>query len=938
MSNIGLNQILIITEDNDIQPIGAVLELEDLSINIPKAYTFWLSNYNDEFKSLITNNKIEIKSSKNNIITDIDSESNIILNNSITYTDSGIHLFFESDTQIIEDIQIDIIDINSNSILFSFYVNQKYIDLQDRLYVAANNYGIQINEDWNKAFYESDIHENNADYVLHNRKLSEFLLHSFELIGLRGSYKTFLTAINYFGYKDILWFEETWINKENKRRLTEINNSLIDKHFVKDGYTKIGELIMFYSLDKLEDEEPFDEGGLPQYEYRNISYKDLYTKLVILRKILEKWFLPFDVYITDIIGEFHGVAGLKKKIWTAEDIFINQDEHKRFDFIDIEWDGTHEQDGKKYAFISEHKFIADVDLFSVINDKLVLNQTDTAHLKTPIIKLDKIDDEIVDLEDYDILTKFFVQDVGILNQKITLHSEIPDYIFGFKLRLTRITNKGNDVLYLSKMLPKEQLFNITRLGIRLLGDFEISITAFDKYGYTKTWAEKFSIVKETLAFNFLCLRPEYINKDSDNWKRFLHFTTVQETNSKLGVPIVDAAYQSGWNINNPDFIPPGVKIARRYYHAGSNIESPTIKKKRNIIINQLNEIPISENWNPFNLCFVDFNHNTSFKISLKTFPHFEWDTIEYENESQFLNELSIKSKNPNTPYNFFDFDIQYLNTFYKERLNIDERDKSFKVLVIFDKLKSFSLDSIIFKFEIDDMIITNDNGEENNPKITLRNITSDKIWYNSIFPSFGFDPMIKFNDIFNTDNITPTETLDYRLRLKIGTTDIISIKEYGSSNVNSEPQFNFGNLKNILKDLLSEDMFDKLEIYFAFDTFTIRHKYGEYIEVSHISLGHKIATKRDGAIKKLFHTVSGSVYQVGSMVILMPDEEIKINNLDVNWKIYDSFTGLKYLESKNYVCKWIPYRTGVYDVECITTDKLTGSELVCKKRACILIE
>lgn len=927
-----ISKVVLITEDSDIQPAGSLFELEDLSINIPKSYTIWLGNLSPELEQLVLSNSIKVVSNGSNIITEIDTNSNIITDTTTTYTTSGIQLLFESDTQSIETTEIQL--YHNTTLLLSFSLRQRYIDLQDRLYVAANNYGIQINEDWNKAFIESDIHEDNPDYILHNRKLSEFLLHLFELIGLRGSYKTFLTAINYFGYADMLWFEETWINKNGQRQLTDINNQLIDEHFSRDGYTKIGELIMFYSLDKLEDEEPYDEGGLPQYEYRNISYKDLYTKLVILRKILSQWFIPYDVHITGIIGEFHGVMGQQKKVWTAEDTFLMVDEHSRFDFIDVTWDGTHlDEDGNKRVLITERKFIANTNLYSIIDDKLVLNQSDTAHLKQSLIQIEKIDEEIVDLQDFDILTKFFVQDVAVLNQKITIHTPIPEYILGFKLRLVKISsNSKHEVVYLSKMISVDEIHNINRLGIRLLGNFEISITAFDWYGYSKSWSEKFTITSENIAFDFLTLRPKYINNDSEYWKRFTHFETVQNTNDIDGVPIIDAVSYPNWDINNPDIIAPGTRIARKYFHVGDRIIQPVIRNKRNINISQLNKIPISENWNPFNIAYVRLGDR--FKISLKLFPHYEWEELEFINESQFLNDITLLSKNANSCFSLFDFDIQLLNSVYDKRLYADELEKSFKVLVIFDKLKALTLDSVIFKFEVDGEEYTNDNGIYDNPIINIRSLDEDVIFHNKIYPSFGYDPMIRFNYILPINTNSISDTMDYRIRMTIGTVEFVSDEEYGLTT----QMFNFGTLKNILKNILPEELYNELDIYFSYNTFTIRHRYGQYIEMSHIALGHKLASKRIGSINKLYHTVAGSSFQIGSMIILMPNEDIKINTQDVTWTITDTFNKYKYLTSKSYVCKWVPYREGIYDVECTTTDLITNQRITMFKKACILVE
>lgn len=1015
-------------------------ELDDLSINIPKALTFFIID------------DCVLEHNLNKIIIDTDEHNNIVCSNTKTCKKGeSVSILLESDTEKYEEHILKFVSKDNELVIT---LSQQYVDVTDRLIVMLNNYGIQVSDDWVKCFYESDIHELNIDCVLKDRKMSEFMLEFMNLVGLRGTYKTLFSAVSYFGYKDMIWFEEHWISMSDgkTKRYTTINNEFIDKSITNEGYTKIGDMTMFYSLDMLDPEEPYDEGGLPNFVKRNISFDDLYAKLLLLRSILNKWFIPWDSYIVDIIGEIHAIGGFQKKWWVANDMFINQNEESRYKFIEIEYDNVISDENDTYHLkLTEEKMLVDMDLYTVLaDDTLSLNQQDTAHIKDILIKIEKLGvDELIDLKDFDIITKFQRKDVAILLPKIKLNitdgEQIPWYINGFKIRLLKLYDGYQDVIYMSKMLTYDELITNMRFGITQLGEYEFSILIFDCWGYQKQFPIKFVVTKDDITVDFLLMRPQYLLNNKDYIKRTLEFDSAHETLSPSGIPVIDAVSTqrnpTKWDINKPDEIVHSV-VNRYYSTKVQNMKMLLpIRRYGSIPIIKQDHLPINEYWAPYNLLMINCMKYGA-NISLKEFAHHDYVTIIFENELQFIHDLLEESKKVDSPFGHFEFDSQLLNATERERLLENENINATTMLMIYSKYKSFSLDKVIFRIEVGDDVITNDSNvlgvlnwyqfsimlydrqltlyskNDNSKTMIVDKESSISIYHNYMYPALGSDSVMRMNAIYNTTktelgrfvlydrvltlydkplmlytnsdfkdpninaldyesfslanrfiakynnttNISEYKSdkmiVDYHLKFRMGSTWFYSIKEYGKPIMIEQPDgtliqefetppLTFEHLvtmfnqyhKDFTNELgLPQNVLDNIDIYYYDSNFVIRCRNGYDIEIMHMNIGHKIANNRIGSISKMYITVSGTSFQPMSVVIAMPNEEIKFQNCDVSWKIYEHFTKQLQFSSEGYVLRYIPIMYGLYDIEMIITDKVTLNELVCKKDGAILIE
>lgn len=1026
----------IISEDNIIVSNLDRLELPDLSIKIPKAISFFCKD------------KCSVYSSKQNLIVGIDENKNVVLDESISVEEGkSFTVLFESIDEKLEEVNIKCI-FDDEELTFKLY--QQYVDMTDRLIVLLNNYGIQLNEDWMNAFIESDIHEKNIDCVLKDRKSSEFLLEVFKLVGLRGTYKTLFAAVTYFGYSQLIWFEEHWISQADNvtKRYTTVTSEFIDKSLTEEGFTKIGDMTMFYHLDILDPDEPYDEGGLPNYIKSNISFDDLYYKLLLLRKILNNWFIPWDAYIVDIVGELRCVDGHLHKNWVTQDDFINQDEEQRWDFIEIDYEDIQKDENVlNHLYLQERKMIVDYELYTVLaDDSIKLNQSDTAHLTARFFKIEKLDiDELVDLKDFDIITRFQRKDVAVIIPKIKLLTdEVPKWVNNFTIELYKKTDSGYEILYKSKKLTYEELITNARYGISELGDFKFIISIYDCWGYRKQYPIHFIVdVKDILVDMTLC-RPRYLKNNNRFINRYMHYISTHETLLDDGVPVIDAAFTNKqdpplWDVNDSDNSYPSI-VRRNYSLKYQNLSMlMPISRYANIIPNSLQVLPIDEYYAPFDLLVLNVLKR-GLKFSLKTFAHHEYTTITFENQLQFLHDLIEESKVSGSPFSFFDFDIQYIDTLATERLNINENLLASEMLLVYSRYKSFSLDKVIFRIELGDDVLTNDPLTQGqlvlNEKQLLwygRPLTlymtnkeaEDFIWekdsvfdvyHNYIYPSFGCDSMIRLNTLYNTSNMElyrlrlyeKTLTLydkvltlyqnpgwmdagrsgilewyhqnltkhgdilvlypdydengrmniDHHLKFRYDNTWWVSLKEYGKpvyeqnpdgtwTMTMPEPPLDFEHLKRIFDQYdsnftneleLPQEVLDNLDVYYYDSNFVIRCRNGHSIEICQMNTGHKICEDRTGSIEKMFIVTSGTSFQLGSCVMAIPNDDIKIQYCDVKWTITDYITKTDVLVAEGYCLKWIPMNVGLYNLKMTITDKNTGSQRECEKIGAILVE
>jgi len=178
----------------------------------------------------------------------------------------------------------------------------------ERFKIVLNNLGIQINEDDEAIFMESDINEHGIDYTLLNRKRKEMLLQYTEIYNYIGSYKSIINAINFFGWNDLQLNEYYKNVNPNSPLYQKLQKVLIPDIFdnTVEGWTKTDYVSGKYNTGFWKKTNLFnltykitDEDGNNILLY---SLDEVQTKLNKLKKWLKRNILPLSSNLIDITG------------------------------------------------------------------------------------------------------------------------------------------------------------------------------------------------------------------------------------------------------------------------------------------------------------------------------------------------------------------------------------------------------------------------------------------------------------------------------------------------------------------------------------------------------------------------------------------------------------------------------------------------------------
>ena len=229
-----------------------------------------------------------------------------------------INFGLQADVEGVYAGQLEVVDvtyINQESILFTLNIEGEVVAEDERLGSMLENLGRDITTDQELILRESDVNEDNPDFILLNEKRKEMLLQGDQIWPYVGSYKGLVNIINWFGYYDIR-IKEYWLNVNvddayyNKYRQVPIAFQLKDKTASSEQigllpskhYKKSNLFGLFYDI--VRDSNQTDEYGIPVTEdafaYTN---EEVLIKLFALKGYLKQKFLPLNTRIVDITGE-----------------------------------------------------------------------------------------------------------------------------------------------------------------------------------------------------------------------------------------------------------------------------------------------------------------------------------------------------------------------------------------------------------------------------------------------------------------------------------------------------------------------------------------------------------------------------------------------------------------------------------------------------------
>ena len=178
----------------------------------------------------------------------------------------------------------------------------------ERFTINLKNLGVDLTEDIEHIFIDSDIKEDGIDYKLLNKKRKEMLLMYPEIYNYIGSYKALINSINFFGWND-LQLNEYYrnINEESDlyKKLVKVEiNDIFDN--TVDGWSETDLIKGAYDNGSYKKTNLFnltyritDEDGNNILMY---SLEEIQIKLAKLKRWLTKYVIPLSANLVDITG------------------------------------------------------------------------------------------------------------------------------------------------------------------------------------------------------------------------------------------------------------------------------------------------------------------------------------------------------------------------------------------------------------------------------------------------------------------------------------------------------------------------------------------------------------------------------------------------------------------------------------------------------------
>lgn len=208
---------------------------------------------------------------------------------------------------------------NEGEFLEDLYINDEKFAIGSSFYdkyepnkINLSNLGVDIPESFARAIYSTNIHEDEIDNIVVNRKYKELLNEYWNIIANKGSYKSLYNALYWFEYGDLIKIQEIWKNsdKYNQQDIKSYIDSSVKDYLSTNKKTtyiglylplqkireKDGEVIYPDFIDKKDykDYEGFIREENP--ELVNISTKlsndDLCMKMYLVGNFFETYFMP----------------------------------------------------------------------------------------------------------------------------------------------------------------------------------------------------------------------------------------------------------------------------------------------------------------------------------------------------------------------------------------------------------------------------------------------------------------------------------------------------------------------------------------------------------------------------------------------------------------------------------------------------------------------
>lgn len=325
------NNISVYLFDNEnlflLEKVGSLYKLPTLTSTQSLSFTWEDSKNSDEF--FLYNVAVDTTLNEN-FLNKIDSA---LFSHSDFSSSAGpldlvmplqVNLAFSptTETSYTRKLLISLIDGSVTTTIASIELYGEGIEEEERFRVWAQNFGIKFLREDANILKDYDIKEAFPDVNALNKIRKQLLVTKEEIYPYIGTYKGLSNFINMLGYKDVLRVKEYWKNVNsnspyyNTLSMVDLSDylddgkidtlDLVDKNStMKSGkqFKKTEFLALVYEFTAVTGD--YDDDGVPIVaETTEFSVNEIFYKLDLLNKKLKNEFLPINVKIKDVIGEF----------------------------------------------------------------------------------------------------------------------------------------------------------------------------------------------------------------------------------------------------------------------------------------------------------------------------------------------------------------------------------------------------------------------------------------------------------------------------------------------------------------------------------------------------------------------------------------------------------------------------------------------------------
>ena len=437
-------------------------------------------------------------------------KQNIVESTGYLYsTKQYIHVIYilascKEEGEYIEDLYID-----GNKFLIGSSFYEKYEPHK----INLSNLGVEIPESVTRAIYESNVHEDECDNILINRKFKELLNEYWNIVANKGSYKSLCNALAWFEYGDLIKIQELWKNPD-KYNQQDINSYIEGKvQNYLSNHKKTTYIGIYLSLQQLNLDENnnvtypsiINNDDLNIKEYKGFireenpelikvctkwSNEDLSLKMYLLGNFFETYFTPIHL---DLIH-----STIENIVFANTIKVIHESKISRADRIN--------------NFFSFKCNVKDGDIFFLdnVNTQTNKNTIAGAQWNPSIINYDNayilgVNNIVENIEEKDFKTFFsqYYNGIGkVVDFSCDINIERDDFIKQLKINLLHEGKVISDNFKL--LLPKEDKEYTKNIQFSILckqeGEYIINIEFItaNQRNYVKT--VKFSILDNTYKY------------------------------------------------------------------------------------------------------------------------------------------------------------------------------------------------------------------------------------------------------------------------------------------------------------------------------------------------------------------------------------------------------------------------------------------------------